>query len=105
MNPYDFYYLKDFLSFSPFSPNHAHFSMVSEYGFDQQEYALLSPLYWYRRNPPLLITKKSILCFLMVWSPEAQWWHLCRWSKRGVVDTTTVVNLNPRGEASLFLSF
>jgi hypothetical protein len=28
MNPYDLYYLHDFLKFSPFSPNHANLNNV-----------------------------------------------------------------------------
>ncbi|PNX60222.1 hypothetical protein L195_g051816, partial [Trifolium pratense] len=44
MNPYDFYYLEDFLKFSPVSPNYGNLNMVSEPRFRSPRKRLASAI-------------------------------------------------------------
>ncbi|KAK2359190.1 hypothetical protein QL285_096295 [Trifolium repens] len=79
MNPYDFYYLDDFLKFSPFSPNHTNLNMVSEPRFrspgtrsafaivpvpENSSVAYHKEIYTVLFDPPSFLMVHSIFCHL-----------------------------------------
>jgi hypothetical protein len=79
MNPFDFYYLEDFLKFSPFSPNHANLNMVSSPRFrspgtrsasaivpvpENSSVAYHKEIYTVLFDPPSFLMVYSIVCHL-----------------------------------------
>ncbi|XP_045829407.1 uncharacterized protein LOC123921052 [Trifolium pratense] len=88
MNPYDFYYLEDFLKFSPFSPNHGNLNMVSSPRFRSSRIRPASAIVPIPENPSIAYHKEiyTVLfdppSFLMVHSIYCHLWKKSKMEKK-----------------------